>query len=215
MENAVDALKMAGSVLLFVMALSVSIVAFGQARQAADVILNYRDRETEYINGDYYYEATGLERTVSLETVIPSIFRAYSEQYKIVFEGLTEPLYTYKNSRNEQEARYIIDLDYDANIINSYDRARGYTTFLNAIIYGVKEENFSTWYETPSKQVILPSQSLYDRLKGKQIKEYLGVYYPSETSDEDDTTTIDTNTTQDEVPEANKQEKRIITYKIT
>lgn len=215
MENAVEALKMAGSVLLFVMALSVSIVAFGQARQTSDVILDYRDRETEYINGDYYYEATGLERTVSFETIIPSIFRAYSEQYKIVFEGLTEPIYTYKNARNEQEDRYIIDLDYDANIINSNDRAQGYTTFLNAIIYGVKGDNFSTWYETPSKKVILPAQSLYDRLKGRQIKEYLGVYYPSETADENDTTTIDTNTTQDEVPEANKQEKRIITYKIT
>ena len=86
---------------------------------------------------------------------------------------------------------------------------------MNAIIYGIKGERFSTWYETPSKEVILPAQSLYDRLKGKQIKEYLGVYYPSETADENDTTTIDTNTTQDEVPESNKQEKRIITYKIT
>ena len=212
MENAVEALKMAGSVLLFVMALSVSIVAFGQARQTSDVVLDLRDRETEYINGDYYYEAKGLERTVSIETVIPSLFRAYSEQYKVVFEGLTEPLYTYKNARNEREDRYIIDLDYDANIINSNDRAQGYTTFLNAIIYGIKGDNFSTWYQTPSKEVILPSKSLYDRLKGKQIKEYLGVYYPSETADEDDTTTIDTNTTQDEVPDVNK---RIITYKIT
>ena len=40
MENAADALKMAAAVLMFVLALSVSIVSFGQARQASDVILN-------------------------------------------------------------------------------------------------------------------------------------------------------------------------------
>ena len=214
MENAVDALKMAGAVLMFVIALSVSIVAFGQVRQTADIILDYKDRETVYIDGDYYYEATGLERTVSLETVIPSIFRAYNEQYKIVFEGLTEPIYTYRNSRNIREERYAIDMDYDGNIINTSDSAQGYTTFLKKEKYGKKDTNFDLWYNTANKTVILPSQSLYDRLKGKQIKEYLGVYYPSETLDENETTTIDTNITG-EVPDANKQEKRIITYKIT
>ena len=45
MENAVDALKMAGAVLMFVMALSVSIVAFGQVRQTADLVLDQTDRE--------------------------------------------------------------------------------------------------------------------------------------------------------------------------
>ena len=40
MENAADALKMAGAVLMFVIALSVSIVSFGQVRQASDVILS-------------------------------------------------------------------------------------------------------------------------------------------------------------------------------
>ena len=58
MENAVDALKMAGAVLMFVIALSVSIVAFGQVRQTADIILDYKDRETVYIDGDYYYTLT-------------------------------------------------------------------------------------------------------------------------------------------------------------
>ena len=214
MENAVDALKMAGAVLMFVIALSVSIVAFGQAREAADVILEYKDRETVYIDGDYYYEASGFERTVSIETIIPSIFRAYNEQYKIVFEGLTEPLYTYKNSRNQTFERYSLDSDYDNNIINSNDKTQGYTTFLNAIIYGKKEDKFDMWYNTSNRTVILPSQSLYDILIGKEIKEYLGIYYPSETLEENETSTIDPNITG-EVPDVNKEEKRIITYKIT
>ena len=51
MENAVDALKMAAGVLVFVLALSISINAFGQVRVVATEILSYSDSEynTDYI----------------------------------------------------------------------------------------------------------------------------------------------------------------------
>ena len=62
MENAADALKMAGAVLIFVLALSIIIPFFTQVKQTTDIILDYRDRETTYINGDYYYNASGTER---------------------------------------------------------------------------------------------------------------------------------------------------------
>ena len=55
MENAAEALKMAGAVLLFLIAISVSIISFGNVREAADTILEYKDRETTYIDGEYYY----------------------------------------------------------------------------------------------------------------------------------------------------------------
>ena len=61
MENAADAIKMAGAVLLFVLALSIVIPFFSQARETTDLILDARDRETTYINGNYYYKATGNE----------------------------------------------------------------------------------------------------------------------------------------------------------
>lgn len=217
MENAVDALKMAGAVLLFLMAISVSIVAFGMARQASDDVLDMSDRETVYINGDYYYETTGFERSVSLETIIPAIYRAYSEQYKIVFDfqdGSTDPIFTYTNARGEEQERNSIDLEFDNNLITNEDRISGYATFLNAIIYGVKDEHFNDWYYTPNKKISIPEgNSLYKRLSNSnQIIEYLGVYYPSETATEEVETTVSTNVTEDEIPDANKQEKRIITY---
>ena len=84
MENAADALKMAGAVLLFVLALSIILFYFGQVRESADTILDYRDRETMYIDGNYYYEQTGTERNVNLETIVPSVYRAYLENYKII-----------------------------------------------------------------------------------------------------------------------------------
>lgn len=220
MENVADALKMAGAVLMFVIALSVSIVSFGQARQASDIILNYRDRETVYIDGDYYYEASGTERTVSVETIVPAIYRAYNEQYKIVFKGQKfeeeGPIYKcqYTSGQLEDE-RYVLDSDFDYNIITIADRNQRCKSFLNAILYGIKDENFEEWYENSDmgKKVILPSRNLYERLsKATKITEYLGVYYPTETADEE--TTIDTDNREEEVPEANKVEKRIITYVI-
>ena len=125
MENAVDALKMAGAVLIFVIALSISIVSFGQVRQASDVILNYKDRETVYIDGDYYYEATGTERTVGLETIIPSIYRAYNEQYKIVFQFADgRPIYKCIYSSGNSVERSVLDsaFEYDRAVITTEDR---------------------------------------------------------------------------------------------
>ena len=34
-----------------------------------DTILDYKDRETVYIDGGYYYKATGTERQVGIETI--------------------------------------------------------------------------------------------------------------------------------------------------
>ena len=70
MENVTDALKMAAGVLIFVLALSISINAFGEARRAATTILEYGDREYDYT---YVEESETTERTVSVETIIPSI----------------------------------------------------------------------------------------------------------------------------------------------
>ena len=205
MENAVDALKMAGAVLLFVLAISVAIVSFGQAREAADTILDYKDRETVYIDGNLYYKTTGTERTVGLETIIPTIYRAYIENYKIVFEGLNEPIYTLKLSGNTKIAKYTIDLETktttDGIQINNVTLANDEqkSEFLCGILYNDftksgSAENFKKKYN-----VELPTNSLISRLKGKKITEYLGVYHQNDNED---------------VPDVNKTEKRIITYKI-
>lgn len=200
MENAVDALKMAGAVMMFIIALSVSIVAFGQVRETSDIILDYKDRETTYIDGDFYYKPTGLERKVGLETVIPAVYRAYSENYKVVFEGLDDDnLYSYKDSNGKITKRKILNSD-DANIyepINVADRRQNSKVFLHGIIYGDKSEGlFDTWY---GSQIILPSKSLYEQIKNKTITEKLGVYYTNDSEN---------------VPDADKTEKRVIIYEI-
>ena len=211
MENAADALKMAGAVLLFVLAVSVAIVSFGQTRETADTILDYKDRETVYIDGNLYYETTGTERTVGLETVIPTIYRAYLENYKVVFEGLDSPIYTMKLSNGNEIKKYTLDLetkissDQSQNIYNvSLANDEQKSEFLCGILYknfnkAGNETNFEKKYN-----VSLPDNSLIEQLNrkvssGKVIKEYLGVYYQED---------------NEEVPDVNKTEKRIITYKI-
>ena len=95
MEQATDALKIAFAVLVFVIALSVSINAFSEAKRTTDVLIENADRETEYINlesaqeGSAYYNYSGGDTTrkVSVDSVIPAIYRAYKENYKIVFAG--------------------------------------------------------------------------------------------------------------------------------
>ncbi len=199
MENAVDALKIAASVLLFTIALSVAITSFGQVRHTADTVLEIQDRETEYIDGNFYYESNNeLARTVSLETVIPTIYRVYYENYRIVFNfknGDTDPLYT-NISNDIKEKRYSLDLDYETKIAHSNSKQK-VDLLLNALVYGKTNMEYDKLYRTKIK---LPSKSLIERLNNCEIKEKLGVYYPNDNPN---------------TPEANKIEKRIITYEIT
>lgn len=212
MENAADALKMAAAVLIFVIAISIAILTFSQVRQTADTILEYKDRETVYIDGDYYYEASGTERSVNLETIIPSIFRAYLENYKIVFVNLDEPIYkinvTYKED-NKTTTKLIekrtLDLETNKNtkyenVVLADDKQKA--EFLCGILYRDFSESGSQTNFEKKFNISLPNKSLYDQinnLNGKTITEHLGVYYQKDEVD---------------VPDVNKTEKRIITYKI-
>ena len=105
MENAVDALKMAFAVIVFVLALTIGIAVFTQARTASDVILHGQD-STEYYNyihaGIYDDEtgewiSTGETRIVGIETVIPTLYRYYKENYTVIFlEADGTPLELYE-----------------------------------------------------------------------------------------------------------------------
>ena len=84
MENAADALQMAAAVLIFVLALSISINAFGEARQTSQMLIEYNDREYDTT---YIEQNDGTQRTVSVESIIPNIYKAAKENNKIVFEN--------------------------------------------------------------------------------------------------------------------------------
>lgn len=81
MESAVEALKMAFGVFIFVMALSISISTFSLARETADIVLKSAD-ETAYYE---YQEGTTEYRIVGLETIIPTMYKYNKENYTIRF----------------------------------------------------------------------------------------------------------------------------------
>lgn len=83
MENAVDALKMAFAVMVFVMALSLAIYMFSQARETADIVLHSSD-VTQYMS--YEQVAKGSEkRIVGLESIVPTLYKYYKENYTVIF----------------------------------------------------------------------------------------------------------------------------------
>lgn len=191
MENAAEALKMAGAVMIFVLAISITILSFGQVRETADIILDYRDRETEYIDGGYYYEGTGTERKVGLETVIPTLYRAYYENYKVVFE-FNDGKHLYTN----KEGKEVFSIGVDEKFPAISDGENYKVEFLCGILYrkyktGTSKTDFESKFE-----VTLEGNSLYDRLEGKKITEYLGVYKDRTASAAD----------------SNRQDIRVITY---
>ena len=154
MENAADALKMAAAVLIFVLALSISINAFSEARQASDIILQYNDREYEYTYVEENKDDEGnvlTERIVGIESIIPSIYKAYKENYKIVFYIPELVLYKKRVAKNpttanEWEDRNYIDLQ-NESIAGGEEQKR---IFINAILYG---ENYESYKETDSSGI--------------------------------------------------------------
>lgn len=200
-ENIADALKMAGSVLLFVMGLSIAILYFSQAREAIDVVLSYSDRESLTIEGDsrFYYLSSenDTNRYVGKETIIPSIYRAYKENYKIVFL-FPDGYYLFENLDGEK----ITEIDLENQVLGSDLASR---QFLDGIIYGEFEyEQDMTIADWKNKFQVTPNiTQLYNYLTDKEnnykIKESLGTYYMEDL-------------TGSQAQDVNKTKKRMITY---
>ena len=227
MENAADALKIAAAVLIFVVALSISINAFGEARIVSRTILDYKDREYNYT---YVEESNSTERIVSLENIVPSIYKAYKENYKIVFrdsrnsDGATnllgnDGIYRRRNEIGDYVGVYNIDLQNEVLGSNSQKEQ-----FIMSILYGNKYEDFSEVKQdfVDNLGIYLNEIGIYDKIRSSSyarngLKESLGIYYQEETPSElitDGGTEVSGDDIADSVPDANKTIKRVLTYTI-
>lgn len=96
MENAVDALKMAFAVMVFVLGLTIAIVMFSQLNQVSRIVLASSD-----ITQFYDYTTATAEqssRIVGLETVIPTLYKYYKENYTVIFlDENAQPLSLYES----------------------------------------------------------------------------------------------------------------------
>lgn len=218
MENVADALKIAAAVLIFVMALSISINAFGEARIASRTILEYKDREYDYTYVDDNRDANGnvvTQRIVSLESIVPTIYKAYKENYKIVFDENTFEggLYQRRDDTGKRVPVYSIDLQ---NEVLGSDTQK--EQFIMAILYGtngfesgVFESSIKPRFES-NLGIYLNSQGIYDKINNIKLKESIGVYYQEEAPIMNEDGSIEAPAENADVPDANKTLKRVITY---
>ena len=84
MENAVDALKIAFGVFVFTMAISITMYMFNMAKETSDVVLQSSDVTAlmEYVETS---DMIGEERIVGLETIIPTLYKYFKENYTVIF----------------------------------------------------------------------------------------------------------------------------------
>lgn len=194
MENAVEALKIAFAVMMFVVALSLSISSFNAADSAVNAIIHFNDREIEYS----YVEPGDSNRTVGVESIIPTMYRAYEENFDVYFykKDGTELILYYAIDNNGNRKKDEIGNDIGINYINGsevFADAQEKAEHLNRIL-----GNPNSVIDQYKRQLNIEyTEGLFDFLSGKKFKEQLGEYYVNE---------------NENTPEANKVKKRVITY---
>ena len=86
MENAVDALKIAFGVLVFVIALTVAFALLSQAKATSDIMLFASDKTNYYTYSENAKNKNG--RLVGADVVISSLYRYYKESAVVrIVEG--------------------------------------------------------------------------------------------------------------------------------
>lgn len=191
MENAVEALKMAGFMILFIIALSITMITLTQAKTTADSLVKNQDRQQSY----QYIEVTGdlsksLSRTVTLADIIPTLYRYAQEDYAVQFYTSSgSPLYVYESGQIKNGVhvkKNDLDLDTEHWLENGetrYEEWRGNTTKIKQHVDDVVE-------------------FLLANYKNSNFEEKLGTTEDYEESQD----------TNELVPDINKQYERIITY---
>ena len=133
MENASEALLIVFAVLVFVIALSVAMNSFNQVKATSDVVLAKSDITNFY----EYQEASGSEsqnRVVGLETIIPTLYKYYKENYTVLFrEGDLDPL-TGRPTNTKPLIVYTTEAKYKKGVTYQWGKADGtqctYDTFM-------------------------------------------------------------------------------------
>ena len=93
MENASEALKMAGAMLIFVMALTITIISFTAARQASDSIVSTYGQLTTFYDYELY-QNTGSYREVNSDEIVANLYSYYQTNNTILFYYLKSGSYS-------------------------------------------------------------------------------------------------------------------------
>ena len=184
-ENLTDALMMAGAVLIFVIALTISMSSFSEMRTQIDEIIEMDSRvdlaqdATGYLN---YMTTSSDIREVGIETIVSSMYRVAKENYVVYIKanGLdNDVLMKFKDTGRSE-------LDIEEQTFPDGTSSIGKNDKVLYIDINGKNSNIT---------YILDEKGVYNALKDKTFREYLGVYQE-----------------KSEASEANKTTYRVITY---
>ena len=189
MENASDALIMAGEVLIFIIALTICISSFTTLRVGIDNTIDQTETIKFAKDSDLYVnfiqsKEDGATRIVGAETVVSSMYRAIKEDFTMY---LKLKAITFDNVKNKLKDS-ITEKDDEGNVIESYK-----------ILYDENNNSIKITIASDAnyRSNALLKNGLYDIIKGKEFEEYIGEYQEK---------------TNEAVSSENKQTKRIITY---
>lgn len=202
MENASEALKIAFGMIMFVLALTLSLSSFSQAMESIDSIIMMKDKQTNYT---YVKPADDPNKIVGVETIVPTMYKAYKENFKIIFlkqDGETPLyLYTYTDPNGNKTNVNYIDLEEEV-VSNATVAINNLSLLLGKYDISALPQSYTKYYK-PSMDI--GTDGLYAFLSKNKFKELLGEYY------QEDKEALNKGTTSD-VYETNKTKKRIVTY---
>lgn len=90
MENASQALIIAFSIIIFVIALTISVSMFSMARATSDFVIFKSDKTNYYEYNRIDETSKRNARVVSMETIVPTLYRYYKENYRVEFYDKSE-----------------------------------------------------------------------------------------------------------------------------
>ena len=224
MENAVDAIYIAGAVVLLLIALTIGISSFSTQIAQIDEIVEADERvdivteETgEFVN---YISHSDSERIVSVDTIVNTLYRSYKENYTVYIKLKNSSFTSIKNrdkySENIIKAKKTTTVTKSdgssENIININDDLLVFKITTEYNLQNAKEKLNHMFSDISPENP--NGANLYNVLKGdpshkKRYKEYIGELYQ-----DDITTNPGESMTEDQkkVSDYNKTKVRIITY---
>ena len=126
MENAAEALKLAGFTLLFVAALSIAMMTIMQAKRTSEQIIKYSDK-TNYsstIEVDTSKQDSTGNRIVSVYDIIPTLYRYNQEKYIVLFEGTDGQSLTVYNGEVKPNSNKTEQISYLNSELEAYKEAK-------------------------------------------------------------------------------------------
>lgn len=82
MDNAVEAMKMAFAMIVFIIALSATMYLLNTASSTSQLLLYYAD-ESNYLDNIDVVGEDVRKRVVNVETIIPTLYRYYKENFAV------------------------------------------------------------------------------------------------------------------------------------